>query len=329
MTNKYLSSVIISFFENKVSKEVQQKFHNWFMESGSYSEKRDVMQDIWDNYTAKTDEQTEEELKKIQKRINEYGNAGKVPFYRRLPKVAVILLFPVLGALLGYYLKQDAVIVREPEFVEYFVPRGERKHIILSDGSEVWVNSGSVLISEKEFSGTSRTLYLNGEANFSVAFNPDKPFIVKTEYMDIMAVGTIFNVQSYSDAEKTIATLESGKVQISTKHTGIQSVVILSPNEQLIYDRTADEFITKKVVAAKNTRWIQGFMVFQSSTFDEITKVIERKFQVSVQYDPNKFKGRIFTVRFSPDEGINQVFDILKDIGGFTYKIKENVVYIH
>ncbi|MDR1918015.1 MAG: FecR family protein [Tannerellaceae bacterium] len=328
MTNKYLSLLITSFFENKVSKEVQQKFHNWFVESESQPEKRDVMLDVWENYTQNTDEQTAEALEKIQKRIHLYENSRQLPFYRRLAKVAVVLLFPILSALLAYHFKPDTLVVREPEFVEYFVPRGERRHIILPDGSEVWVNAGSVLISEKEFLGATRTLYLNGEANFSVAFNPDKPFIVKTEYMDIMALGTIFNVQSYSDAEKTITTLESGKIQISTRHTAMQSVVILSPNEQLIYDRAADEFITKKVIAGKNTQWIQGFMVFQSSTFEEIARVIERKFQVNVQYDPNKFKGRIFTVRFSPDEGIKQVFDILKDIGGFTYKIKENIVYV-
>ncbi|MDR2118399.1 MAG: DUF4974 domain-containing protein [Tannerellaceae bacterium] len=321
--------MIKNFFENSVSEEIQYKFHKWFMDNELQSEKREVMQDIWENCTAEHDAQTQSELKKIRKRIRTYENRRRLPHRTAWLKVAAVLLLPILSATLTYHLKHDTVIVREPELVEYFVPLGEQKHIILSDGSEVWANSGSLLISEKEFSGPSRTLFLNGEANFSVAPNPDKPFIVKTEYMDITALGTVFNVQSYPDAGKTVTTLESGKVKINTKRTKMQSTVILSPNEQLIYDRTTEELITKKVISEKNTRWIQGFLVFQSATFDEIIKVIERKFRIKVQYDPGKYKGRIFTVRFSPDEDVHQVFNILKDIGGFRYRIKDSTVYIH
>jgi ferric-dicitrate binding protein FerR (iron transport regulator) len=328
MASKYLPAVIKSFFENKVSEEVQYKFHKWVMDDELQPEKREVMQDIWENYTAGKDAGTQPELKKIHKRIRAYENSRRIPFIT-WGKIAAFFILPLLSAALTYYLKHDTVVVREPELVEYFVPPGDRKHIILPDGSEVWVNSGSLLIREKEFSGAARTLYLNGEANFSVAPNPDKPFIVKTEYMDIVAIGTIFNVQSYPDAGKTVATLESGKVRINTKRAAVTSEVVLSPNEQLIYNRATDELTTRKVAAGKNNQWIQGFMIFQSSPFEEIAQAIERKFQVRVQYAPNKFKGRIFTVRFSPDEDVNQVFDILKDIGNFQYKIHDNIVHIN
>jgi ferric-dicitrate binding protein FerR (iron transport regulator) len=307
------------------------------MEDEQQSGKQKVVQQIWENCTTKNNqqipyEQTSQELKRIRKRIRAYENSRHrhhIPLYQQILRAAAVLLLPVLSATITYHLKRDTVIVREPEFVEYFAPLGERKHIILSDGSEVWVNSGSLLISEKEFSGATRTLFLNGEANFSVTPDPNKPFIVKTEYMDITAVGTIFNVQSYPDAGKIVATLESGKVKINAKRTGTPSEIILSPNEQLIYDRATDELVTQKVAAEKSTRWIQGFLVFQSNTFDEIIKVIERKFRISVHYDPNKYKGRIFTIRFSPDEDVHQVFDILKDLGGFQYTIKDGTVYIN
>ncbi|MDR2388665.1 MAG: FecR family protein [Tannerellaceae bacterium] len=326
--NKYLPALVIKFFESNVSEELQHKFHRWFMESGSLSENREVMLDIWENHTAKSDEQTQQELKKMRKRIRAYENSCRASFYRRFARAAAILLLPILSATLAYYLKRDVVIVREPELVEYVVRAGERRHIILSDGSEVWVNSGSLLITEKDFTGATRRLFLNGEAHFSVAPNPDQPFVVKTEYMDITALGTTFNVQSYPDAGKTVTTLESGKVKIHTKRAATPSEVILSPNEQLVYNRITDELTTRQVNAGKNNQWIQGFMIFQSNSFEEIVQVIERKFQVRVQYASGKFKGRIFTVRFSPDEDLHQVFDILKDVGGFQYKIQDNIVYI-
>jgi ferric-dicitrate binding protein FerR (iron transport regulator) len=329
MRNKYLPFLIKSFFESDAPEEVQRKFHQWFMESESQPEKREAMRELWDDCSPGSDAQTLPALREVKKRIRRYENNRRLSPYRRFLRAASVFLLPALSASLAYYLKPADSVVREPEFVEYFVPVGERKHIILADGSEVWANAGSLLITDKDFAGPSRTLFLNGEANFSVAPNPDKPFIVKTEYMDITALGTTFNVQSYPDAGKTVTTLESGKVKISAKHADMQSVVILSPNEQLIYDRATEELITRKVSADAHTRWIQGFLVFQGNTFDELIKGVERKFKIKVLYDPGKYKGRTFTVRFSPDEDVSQVFNILKDVGGFRYKLEGDLVHIY
>lgn len=57
-------------------------------------------------------------------------------------------------------------------------------------------------------------VYLTGEASFSVYKNPEKPFIVKTTYFDVQALGTVFTVESYPEDSCTLATLEEGRVQV-------------------------------------------------------------------------------------------------------------------
>jgi ferric-dicitrate binding protein FerR (iron transport regulator) len=331
MNSKYITLLITRFFETNLSKEVQHKFARWFVSDESYDEKQEVMRDVWDNYTLSGDEDTRAELKKLTRRISKHENRKRLTLYKRLSAAAAVLLLLILGSVTTYVFTngKDTVTVKEPELVEYFVPRGERKHIILSDGSEVWLNAGSLLIHEKEFLGNTRTLFLNGEANFNVTPNPEKPFIVKTEYMDVTALGTVFNVQSYPDASKSTATLEEGKVEIKAKQNDMHMVVILSPNEELVYDRIADEFITRKVDASKSVQWIQDFLIFQGNSFEEIVQELERKFRITVQYDPRKFKGRTFTLRFSPNENVNQIFDVLKDVGEFKYSTKGNVIYVN
>ena len=38
----------------------------------------------------------------------------------------------------------------------------------------------------------------------------------------------------------------------------------------------------------------------------------------------------VFTMKFRPDEGLNQVLDILKEmVNGLNYRIKDNVIYIN
>lgn len=328
MGNKYISSLIRKFFENNLPEEIQYKFRNWFVESESSYEKANVMRNIWENSPAEASDKTKEALKKVHKQIASHEKSRTISLFKRISRIAAILLLPLLSAALTYYFINDKTITQEVELVECFVPYGERKQLFLSDGSEVWLNSGSLLVYAKTFDGETRTLYLNGEANFSVARNPEKPFIVKTESMEIEALGTAFNVLSYPEDEKNITTLESGKIRIITRHESVQAV-ILSPNEQLIYNKTTKKIEKKKVDAVKYTRWKEGFSTFQSATFEEIIKTAERKFGVTVNYEVNRFAGRTFTVRFLPEEEVDDVLNILKDIVGFKYRKKGNIIYIN
>jgi ferric-dicitrate binding protein FerR (iron transport regulator) len=328
MSNKYIHALISKFFENDLPEEIQHKFHHWFVESESTYEKTDAMFHIWENCPAEQTKETAKELTKIHKQIAAHEKIQTVSLFKYISRIAAILLLPLLSATLTYYLIKDKTIIQEVELTECFVPYGERKQLFLSDGSEVWLNSGSLLVYAKTFEGNTRTLYLNGEANFNVAKDPDRPFIVKTKSMEVEALGTVFNVLSYPEDEKNITTLESGKVRIMTHHEGIQSV-ILSPNEQLIYDKTTKKFRKKKVNAEKYARWKEGFLTFQGSTFEEIIKAVERKFGVTVNYEVNRFAGRTFTVRFLPEEEIDDVLNILKDIVRFNYRKKGNIIYIN
>lgn len=327
MGKNIIHRLILEYFTNEVSGETRKKFHRWFTQDEFNEEKAGAMADIWENHTAHEDNQQQAELANIHKRIDRYEKGRVLLLYKRILQVTAILLLPLLGGVCTYYLKPDKVVIRELELVECFVPYGEQKHILLADGSEVWVNAGSILIYAKKFEGDTRTLYLNGEANFNVAKNPSKPFIVRTEYMDVEALGTSFNIQSYADAENYTTTLETGKVKINTKDENTGSF-ILQPDEQVVYNRINRTATKKKVEAIKNTRWKLGYLTFQSNTFDDIMKAIERKYGVTVTYDTNRFRGKTFTIRFSPDESLDQILEILKDIGDFNYKMKGNVISI-
>lgn len=55
---------------------------------------------------------------------------------------------------------------------------------------------------------------LVGEAYFSVASDAAKPFIVKTKDLSVRVLGTQFNISAYPSDDRTIATLNSGKIQV-------------------------------------------------------------------------------------------------------------------
>ena len=86
--------------------------------------------------------------------------------------------------------------------MEQFVPSGKRERITLPDGSEVWLNSGTLLLYPSAFIGQSREIYLVGEGYFKVRKRPEQPFIVRTKAMRVQVLGTEFNLSAYPDQEK-------------------------------------------------------------------------------------------------------------------------------
>lgn len=99
------------------------------------------------------------------------------------------------------------------ELVELKTPVGEDLHATLSDGTKVWLNSGSTMRLYKYFSDKERRVRLSGEAYFEVQHNAVRPFVVETDYFTVNDLGTSFNVKAYSKSEASVA-LVDGKVAV-------------------------------------------------------------------------------------------------------------------
>src|SRR6185436_7434874 len=71
---------------------------------------------------------------------------------------------------------------------------GARSHVLLPDGSQVWLNSESKLIYAGVFSDSTREVRLEGEGYFDIVKDPSHPFIVHTDGIDVRVLGTTFNL---------------------------------------------------------------------------------------------------------------------------------------
>lgn len=75
----------------------------------------------------------------------------------------------------------------------------------LEDGSVIEINRGAEV--EVGYTDSERRVYLTkGEANFDVAKDPSRPFIVNVAEVDVRAVGTIFSVRLSEDEVDVIVT---------------------------------------------------------------------------------------------------------------------------
>lgn len=325
--------LITRFFENDFPKESVLKFQQWFTHKEDSVVKNEVLKELWEREDAETNTRTLLALDEMNRRIGKNKKTINLSLSRRLLRIASIFLLPVIGGLFTYWMmnnQSDPVVLSTPrtEIVEHIVPDGEMKQVLLPDGSEVWLNAGSMLLYSDDFSGSGRRLFLNGEATFQVKKDPERPFIVKTQYMQVEALGTTFNVKSYVDMGTMAVTLEEGSVRVDV--TGKVNVSeVISPNEQLIYDHRQGKTSKLEVDAELVSRWKEGYLVFEEASFEEIIHTIERRFNVTIYYDVRKYGGGRFSVKYTPYEDVRQVLTILETLNpGLKWTIEDDTIYI-
>ncbi|WP_313380073.1 FecR domain-containing protein [Proteiniphilum saccharofermentans] len=322
--------LITRFFENDFPKESILKFQHWFTRRENNEEKKRILHELWEQETAKPDKRTLQGLEEMNRRIGKEKKSISVSLSRRLLRIVSILLLPIMSGVLTYWIMYNKTesLAQKMEIIEHIVPDGEMKQILLPDGSKVWLNAGSMLFYSDGFSGLNRRLFLSGEATFQVQKDAKRPFIVKTQYMEVEALGTTFNVRSYVDAGMTAVTLEEGSVRVNVDGKVSISEVI-SPNEQFVYDHRHGKTSRFEVDAELVSKWKEGYLVFNDASFEDIIRTVERRFNVTVYYDIRKYGGGVFSIKYTPYENVRQVLTVLEALNpGLQWTSQDDIIYI-
>ena len=215
---------------------------------------------------------------------------------------------------------------KEPEFNEMRVPKGGEYQLKLSDGTLVYLNSETTIRFPVSFSGNTREVELTGEAYFEVAHNPEKPFMVKTAFHGIRVLGTRFNVSSYAVGGKVHTTLVEGAVAITGIGPGEE--IRLKPNEQFSYDPVSREVSVNTVDVSYSTAWKDGKFRFRDERLEEIMQMIERWYNVEVEYMDEEVKEFRFGFNLERDETIDRLLRIFEQNGKIMIQTSGKVLKI-
>lgn len=164
------------------------------------------------------------------------------------------------------------------------IPRGETFKVVLSEGTEVFLNSDSRLVYPTVFKGKEKIVSLEGEAYFKVSKDVEHPFIVKTGNVQVRVLGTEFNVRGYSPADVRI-TLITGKVAVSDT-CGTHNVE-MEPGQsaQLSTDGT---FAVSEVNIESFLYWKEGFFYFDDIPLADMMKEIGRWYNIDIEFRNSK-----------------------------------------
>lgn len=321
MKKNYIYRVLDQFFSDSYLPATEIKIQKWIIDDRRAAEKDQALRAIWDKLQATADAGTYQSLARVNAAIQRVENKKRRPITTRAWMKYAAVIVPAL-LLLGGYL----YMTQEVKMITVFTSNNEQRECTLPDGTTILLNSGSRIIYPSKFKDTTRAVTLDGEAYFSVTKNPTKPFIVQTGSLLVKVLGTKFNISAYPRNDRAIATLDSGSIQVKIKQEENDSGYILRPNQQIIYSKT-DRSVQVNIATEKNTGWKDGLLIFRNTTFNDITSALQRRFDVSIEYDKQDFPNASYTVKFVHHESLTEILDILQDVtGDFRYTIQNNKV---
>lgn len=317
MDQQYLNRIdelLPRYCEGDVSLEERKIVEDWMRKS---DDNYKIASQIHAIYLAA---ETKEVLGKVdtegalKKALNVISGKKRNLWLNRLQRVAAVLLIPALITILVQNMIHESP---EVQLVEVKTNPGMTTTLNLPDGTTVHLNSESSLKYPSRFEGDRREVKLSGEAYFSVTKNPEQRFIVSTPHdTRIEVLGTIFNVEAFEKDTMIATTLLEGKVRFAYSVNDSSKSVIMKPGEKLIYNSNRMQTQLLATTGESETAWKDGRIVFLDTPFQQVLRMLEKRYNVEFVVSTSRYSKDSFTGSFVSQrlDRILEVFEISSKI---------------
>lgn len=205
-------------------------------------------------------------------------------------------------------------------YTTIYTPVGGEYTLMLSDGSQVWLNSDSRITYPIMFAEDHREVQMEGEAYFKIVRRNGKkgkiPFVVKIKNQLIEVLGTEFNVNAYS--EKVYTTLVEGAVALSSEKG--KEKLLLSPDQQAEFNPQTGEMSKRNIDTYYFTAWRIGKFAFQRASIKKVMEDLARWYNIDVLYQGD-FAGITYSGTISRMEEFSEVLKLIEMTNKIKFKI--------
>jgi ferric-dicitrate binding protein FerR (iron transport regulator) len=373
--NEKIEILIVKFLQNQCDVDEIATLSEWINEhpdNKSYFEQEEALWNSielsrntdgidankdWDKLSSLIEKEERKPLMKTKKQQQVFRLGA-------LLRVAAVVLISFGLSWLAFSSYYKTALSKSEGMLEVSVAKGSKSVVKLADGTTIWLNSATTIRYPDKFKNNRRDVYIEGEAYFEVAKDKKRPFTVHTSDMDMVVLGTSFNVKSYPDEGTIETTLVEGSVRIEKKmKSGKIKYVSLKPNQQvtlikeegriLLTDLNEDKVeklavaeqqesdslkVTtikrkERIVVVENIdpnvfiAWKSNRLEFKDEIFESIAVKLERWYNVEISIKNEKLKKIKFTGTFE-NETIEQALEALRLTTRFKYKFNKNKIII-
>lgn len=302
------------FLSGNFSQQTLEKFHRWITSPCETEEKDAALLELWNRLDGEM-----------------AAGSGNVSRAQLLCRPCVRLAIAVAAVVIPLMVVAGFVWLRGnggTVMVTVVAANGEHIEHTLPDNTKIWLNAGSSIAYPEKFNKNRRYVELNGECYFNVNSDPENPFEIKLNRMNVVVTGTRLNINAYMDENDIVVTLQEGKaaVELTAEEgdlTGKSRTYPLSPNQRLVFN-VENENVKLEDTDFVLPAWMSGGMVFENITLPAIIKAIERHYDIKAEYNPEMMPQGRYSIKFVRGEGPEECMALMKElVNDFAYKFEE------
>lgn len=224
--------------------------------------------------------------------------------------------------------QENMVETEKVEFHTINVPYGKRFNLKLSDGTDVYLNSGTLMKYPVSFlPNQTRSVYIEGEAFFNVKKATNSIFEVRSNQIIASVYGTKFNFKNFSEDFSSDIVLVEGSLGISNENSN--DINMLSPGYKASIDKEVFNISKSKVNSKIYTSWVDGDVIFRNETFDQIIQKLQRLYNITI-INNSKISNQLFNASINvEEEKIEEVLGYFNKIYNIDFQIFNNKIIIN
>ena len=223
----------------------------------------------------------------------------------------------------GGVIRQEAVESRTGgdtvRYGEIMVPRGGEYRMVLADGTRVMLNAETRLRFPEAFGDGERRVFLEGEAYFEVAADPDRLFVVEGGGVVVKVHGTVFNMKAREKQDHVDVSLLSGLVVV--ENHGVSRS--LNPGETAVCKKSVPSIEKKTTDVSISCLWAKESLRFEKKTIYELTGYLSEWYGMDIRLDPSLPTDQAYTFTIT-HESLEEVLCLIAKITPIEYVFDED-----
>lgn len=261
------------------SARARQEFQRWLKSDPAHDREYHEYEQLWADLSGHPDNDEIASLRREAREVPERSFPGVRSHAGALRAVAASIAVVGIAALLTN-------VLLPLQHATYQTEAGDRHTVVLSDDSEVTLNTDSAI--RVEYTLSSRRVVLErGQAHFKVSHAVVRPFEVVAGNGTIRALGTAFDVYRHGDDVEV--TLMQGKIDVTAEvadNTAGRAVprirhAVLTPGQQIMLTPQSVSDV-RPASLPKASAWMSGRLVFENERLGDAVQEVNRYSAIKV-----------------------------------------------
>jgi ferric-dicitrate binding protein FerR (iron transport regulator) len=317
MEKVHFISLLERFHKRQLSKKELIELFDWInSEEGEaeYDCYLSEQTDVLDSPEADTEQMLRMVRKKIRPRRIHVLQWTEMRKY-----VAILIIAMGTGSLLWLMTGKHEKTEKDTVFA---VSKGNKAELTLADGSEIWLNAESRITYT---ASAKRQIRLEGEAFLQVAKDKECPFVVHTEYTDIVVYGTQFSVTAFPEDSTVNVSLIEGSVGI--RIMGQDNITQIIPGQTAHFNSRNNRLEITSEDMSYAALWRNEELSVENADASELFGKMKAWYgvHIAVTKQPRKTHLYNLTVR---QETLEEMLELINRVTPIEYRIKGKEVTV-